>query len=704
MKGCDFIKPNVLCVGFAKCGTTTLYDILKQHPDIYLSKIKEPIYYGNVKFLKKGFNWYLKRYYPKSINKRIIMEINPVIGKYVSADKIKSDYGVNAKIIIIIRNPIKRLFSNFKMNLIKGDCFDNKIDNLGDCSVLFDKWVSENFLNNKLQIIDDNIIPKFCKSGDYYNKILDYYNNFGKNNVKVIVFEDFIQNLQKTCEEIYTFLGIEKSDYINYKIHSNDGNRIVKNRFQITMNRFFINNIWPNFIIKRFGFISDRFSSLLNYLVWNVSKLFTKKNNKHDQISITCTRVLQMYYKSMIYKLSDLLNIDFNKKWNINSNLSISKEDLIAFYLKNKYNSQLDNIRHKYVMYSKRKTNNGLLNNMYNNKKIVITIIKDILSYYDETKLCDIIFLNGSFSRCTPTYSSDIDISLVYDDLYRDKIFPVELKINYIISKIMNFRGCDRVHTMMVYTDKISNYKVSVRTDETINYKGDIISYYCRNNYNDLLNDTFNTGRSFNCLNSYLCDTIDNKNYFNEWLHNFEILYYKDSSFIDALKNNYKKVISISDKNNIIKKELNNLIISINKQMSFSIDEIFINDCISISKLKKRYKTNILDKLYKIVLIINYINCNQYLDFYSLVNSIYKTDGIRKTMLLELKIVSRLQIVLDRLGYDLSSHSTDIIKKQTFEKEYYNIYKINYKNDLIKQERKIYEKMINVLNELKEEV
>ena len=63
------MKPNVLCVGFAKCGTTTMYDIMKQHPDIYLSNIKEPIYYGSKNLEQnKGFNWYLNRYYAKSIS------------------------------------------------------------------------------------------------------------------------------------------------------------------------------------------------------------------------------------------------------------------------------------------------------------------------------------------------------------------------------------------------------------------------------------------------------------------------------------------------------------------------------------------------------------------------------------------------------------------------------------------------------------
>ena len=34
--------PNLLIVGAAKCGTTSLHNYLKQHPDIFMTEHKEP--------------------------------------------------------------------------------------------------------------------------------------------------------------------------------------------------------------------------------------------------------------------------------------------------------------------------------------------------------------------------------------------------------------------------------------------------------------------------------------------------------------------------------------------------------------------------------------------------------------------------------------------------------------------------------------
>ena len=56
---------SVICIGFQKCGTTSLYDLLKQHSDIYLTEdVKEPMFY-RVPFVRQilGRDWYRHRYF-----------------------------------------------------------------------------------------------------------------------------------------------------------------------------------------------------------------------------------------------------------------------------------------------------------------------------------------------------------------------------------------------------------------------------------------------------------------------------------------------------------------------------------------------------------------------------------------------------------------------------------------------------------------
>ena len=47
--------PNFMCIGASKSGTTSLYDILKQHSDIFLPSFKEPHFFDISLFTNMGF-------------------------------------------------------------------------------------------------------------------------------------------------------------------------------------------------------------------------------------------------------------------------------------------------------------------------------------------------------------------------------------------------------------------------------------------------------------------------------------------------------------------------------------------------------------------------------------------------------------------------------------------------------------------------
>lgn len=311
------IIPNVLCIGFAKCGTTTLYNIFKQHKDIYLSNIKEPLFWGNQTLENRGFDWYIDRYYSFA-NKDVIMEINPIIGKYKSAETIKSNYGENTKIIIMLRNPIQRLYSNFRMNLIDGTSFKNIGDNLiSNAALSFQKWLFEEYISDYNEDIKFIESPRMYRNGNYYNVVKDYLSVFKKENVKIIFFEDFISNTEATCKDIMHFIGIEKDDSINYNIRSNDGNRMPINEMSIMTVSFIITkliyNLEINPLIK-----SEKYDCLVNNLSWELFNVFSKYVDNPPMTELSYD-ILSLYYNEMIALLGQELNINLYDKWNITS-------------------------------------------------------------------------------------------------------------------------------------------------------------------------------------------------------------------------------------------------------------------------------------------------------------------------------------------------------------------------------------------------
>ena len=64
-------SPNFLVIGAQKAGSTSLYEYLKGHPDIFMSYPKEPEFFATDKFYFKGFKFYEKFFSGYQGQKRI---------------------------------------------------------------------------------------------------------------------------------------------------------------------------------------------------------------------------------------------------------------------------------------------------------------------------------------------------------------------------------------------------------------------------------------------------------------------------------------------------------------------------------------------------------------------------------------------------------------------------------------------------------
>ena len=100
--------PNFICLGAAKSGTTTLYDILRQHPEIYISTFKEPHFFDIPENYKNGIDWYEKNYF-KNADKRVIPEFTPsYFFDKESPKRIFNDLGDKVKFVVLLRHPVDR--------------------------------------------------------------------------------------------------------------------------------------------------------------------------------------------------------------------------------------------------------------------------------------------------------------------------------------------------------------------------------------------------------------------------------------------------------------------------------------------------------------------------------------------------------------------------------------------------------------------
>lgn len=202
--------PNFLIVGAARSGTTSLYYYLKQHPEIYMSPVKEPhfLVYHALEFPHRGgqdgmFDENIVKDFAeyKSLfsNVKAEMKIGEASTAYLyyyknAIPKIKKTLG-DIKIVVILRNPIDRAYSAY-MHQIRYNT----------------EYLSfEDALREEKKRIKNNWAPYwyYRDVGFYYEQVKAYLENFS--DVKLYLLEDLEKNPLRLAKDIYSFLAVDNS-------------------------------------------------------------------------------------------------------------------------------------------------------------------------------------------------------------------------------------------------------------------------------------------------------------------------------------------------------------------------------------------------------------------------------------------------------------------------------------------------------------
>jgi len=116
--------PTFFVVGAQKAGTTSLYNWLKQQPDISLPRIKETHFFSDDQIFKYGLKWYLEKF--SFISEDFVRgEVCPEYMFFPKAAERIGRWNPKPKIVFIFRHPVERAFSQYQMNLRSGPNFES---------------------------------------------------------------------------------------------------------------------------------------------------------------------------------------------------------------------------------------------------------------------------------------------------------------------------------------------------------------------------------------------------------------------------------------------------------------------------------------------------------------------------------------------------------------------------------------------------
>ena len=135
---------NFYCVGAQKAGTTTLHDILIQHPEVYLPETKEAHFFDEDEKYKKGLNWYKKTFFSNYKGEKISGSCNPEYMYFDDVPKrIYDTIGTDVKFVFIFRNPMNRAYSHYLMS--KRRCYEEL--SFADAILEEDKRIKKDYFN-----------------------------------------------------------------------------------------------------------------------------------------------------------------------------------------------------------------------------------------------------------------------------------------------------------------------------------------------------------------------------------------------------------------------------------------------------------------------------------------------------------------------------------------------------------------------------
>lgn len=208
--------PNLIVIGAAKCGTTSLHYYLNLHPQISMSKEKELDFFVGERNWSKGLVWYESQF---TGDAKIHGESSPkytFYPFYAGVPERMCAVVPEAKLIYVLRDPLERIISQYFHNYASGQ---------------EDRSFAQALTNLKHN-------PYVCRSR-YYMQLEQYLPYFLQSNILLITQEDLSRQRRQTLQKVFRFLNVDDSFYYrkfsNIRHKSRDKRR--KNRIGLLLTR-----------------------------------------------------------------------------------------------------------------------------------------------------------------------------------------------------------------------------------------------------------------------------------------------------------------------------------------------------------------------------------------------------------------------------------------------------------------------------------
>lgn len=185
MNSATATRPTYVGIGAQKCASTWLHQILAEHPQVAVPKIKEVDFFSYR--YDHGYQWY-ERCFSSGKAARARGEISPSYFSDAAAPERLARYLPEAKILLSLRDPVERALSNHRHEV--------RVGHLTGPDFSFESGLQNN--------------PMYVEQGLYATHLRNWLRHFPRTSILVILMEDIDADPRAVCRSAYRFLGVDE--------------------------------------------------------------------------------------------------------------------------------------------------------------------------------------------------------------------------------------------------------------------------------------------------------------------------------------------------------------------------------------------------------------------------------------------------------------------------------------------------------------
>jgi hypothetical protein len=239
--------PGFLIIGAQRCGTTSMYRTLSQHPAVLKAVLHKGVHYFDMNY-EQGLGWY-QAHFPLAARARrvgntegitpLTFESSPYYMFHpLAPGRIASDLP-GVKLLVLVRDPVERAYSAYAHELARGyecEAFDRALDMEDDRL----SGEAERIAADPSYLSHSHQHHAYSTRGQYADQLEALERHFAAERIHVVDSGDFFARPEPVYDRVLDFLGLPHRGYPAFERHNARPRSAMPEKLRVKLDEHFL--------------------------------------------------------------------------------------------------------------------------------------------------------------------------------------------------------------------------------------------------------------------------------------------------------------------------------------------------------------------------------------------------------------------------------------------------------------------------------